>query len=200
MVATALAGLLETDPGIRVCAIVATYDAALAVAEQQVIDVALVDQRLAGSVEGVVVVRDLLALGLVRAAAMVTSSVSQSVMIRAIEAGATGFVVKNSPAGDLIDVVTALGRGESCVSADQIRALAPRLHLDAAQASSLTSRDCDILQCLAEGLSNPEIAERLFLAMNTVRNYVQGVLRKLGAHSKLEAVAIGYRLGVIDVP
>ena len=57
-----------------------------------------------------------------------------------------------------------------------------------------------MLELAAAGLNNAAIAERLFVSVNTVRNYFQGVLSKLGAHSKLEAVAIALRLGLVTVP
>lgn len=76
--------------------------------------------------------------------------------------------------------------------------LTPRPRVSATRAPIITHRELEVLRLVAEGLSNQAIAERLTLSVNTVRTHVQNVLDKLGAHSKLEAVVLGTRLGLVS--
>jgi len=199
LVAQGLARLLGSEPGIEIVGQAASGADGIQLARHTEPDVALVDHRLDGDLDGVEVIAALVAESLVPAVAMVTSAVSETVMVRAIEAGASAFIIKNSSAIELIDAVQALGRGEIMITSAQMAKLLPRMQR-ADGVGAFTERDQDVLQCLADGLSNPEIGERLFLSVNTVRNYVQRVLNKLEAHSKHEAVATAYRQGLIEPP
>ena len=92
--------------------------------------------------------------------------------------------------------VRAAAAGETFLSAEALRALAAPKSAAPAP-SGLTFREIEVLQCLADGLSNQAIAERLYLSPNTVGNHLQRAMAKLGAHSKLEALVIGVRRGLI---
>ena len=91
--------------------------------------------------------------------------------------------------------------GEIMVSSELLSRLLNRLHHQHDKpAGDLTSREREILQLIAEGLTNGAIATRLFISVNTVRNHVQSILGKLGVHSKLEALSVAIRDGIIDPP
>ncbi|MGZ4595481.1 MAG: response regulator transcription factor [Actinomycetes bacterium] len=87
------------------------------------------------------------------------------------------------------------------VSTELLSRLLNRLRADREEpAADLTAREREILQLIAEGLTNAAIARRLFISVNTVRNHVQSLLAKLGAHSKLEALSVAVREGLITPP
>ena len=94
-------------------------------------------------------------------------------------------------------IVAAIGSRSLSVTSASQTVPAP---MPLREAPGLTRRELEILQLIAEGLTNGAIATRLFISVNTVRNHVQGVLSKLGAHSKLEALSIAIRDGIIDPP
>ncbi|TMK19984.1 MAG: response regulator transcription factor, partial [Actinobacteria bacterium] len=113
---------------------------------------------------------------------MVTSFDDESVLVRAIEAGASGFITKHKAIQEVSSAVRAAKAGEAF----------PR-----GLGADLTPRESEVLKMLAEGVSNQKIAEKLVVSMHTVRNHVQNVITKLGAHSKLEAVATAMREGLL---
>jgi DNA-binding NarL/FixJ family response regulator len=115
----------------------------------------------------------------------------------AIAAGAAGFVAKSEPVSFIVTAITAVGRGKSVIGRD-IGGRGPRRGPSAKMSEqALTAREWEVLQLLAEGFNAAQIAEQLFISRNTARNYVQNVLGKLGAHSKLEAVAVARRSGLL---
>lgn len=131
---------------------------------------------------------------------MLTSFGDENILIAAIEAGCSGFVTKHRAGREVLEAVRAAAAGETLVAPDLLARLLPRLrHLDEPQHGRpvLSPREIEILELLAEGLPNQAIADRLVVSLNTVRNHVQNTLTKLGAHSRLEAVAAGVRLGLI---
>jgi DNA-binding NarL/FixJ family response regulator len=119
-------------------------------------------------------------------------------LVAATEAGCAGFVLKTSPLDELVAAVRTAAAGEMLVSTALLARLLSRLrHERDAPDSVLTAREREILQLIAEGLTNAAISARLFISVNTVRNHVQNVLAKLGVHSKLEALSVAIRDGLI---
>lgn len=130
---------------------------------------------------------------------MLTGLAEDAVLLAAIEAGCSGFLTKDRAAVDVVSAVRAAAAGEALISPAMLAALLPKLHRSERTASGdLTNREREILTLMAEGRSNPYIARELHLSVNTVRNYVQAILTKLNAHSKLEAVANGVRAGIVS--
>jgi DNA-binding NarL/FixJ family response regulator len=128
---------------------------------------------------------------------MLTGSGAEEALARAIEAGCAGFLVKELRAGDLADAIRAVHRGEVVIHAESLDAALPRLARSRQKDFGLTAREVEVLSALAVGSSTGTIAADLLLAPNTVRNHIQNILTKLGAHSKLEAVAIAHRDGLV---
>lgn len=132
---------------------------------------------------------------------MLTAAAEDNVLVTATEAGCAGFLLKTSPLEELVAAVRTAAAGEMLVSTELLSRLLGRLRADrAAPAADLTGREREILQLIAEGLTNAAIARRLFISVNTVRNHVQSLLAKLGAHSKLEALSVAVRDGLITPP
>lgn len=129
---------------------------------------------------------------------MVTQFVDEAIVLRAVEAGCSGYVTKNEPVEQLVDAVRTAHAGETLISPAMLTRLLPRLRRTyRGIGTDLTPREREVLELFATGKSNQAIADELVLSLNTVRTHVQNVLTKLGAHSKLEAAAIATREGLI---
>jgi DNA-binding NarL/FixJ family response regulator len=131
---------------------------------------------------------------------MMSGSEVTDVHILAFAAGCVGFLAKNRPWGEVVGAVRAASRGESVIRADEFTDLLTQLrHTTNEPSKRLTTREIDVLRLLAVGRTTPAIATELFISGHTVRNHVSSILSKLDAHSKLEAVAVAVRDGVISL-
>lgn len=197
--ATSLAVAIAREPGIEVVAAVTT-EAAARVAIGGGVDVVLLDFRL-GDRDGTVVSRALLDEFPNVAIVMLTATADETVLVRALDAGCVGFVTKTEPLAVTVDAVKRAAAGESVVTPALLARLLSRTRRGRAHSrETLTPREMDILALVVAGLTNQEIADRLFLSRDTVRNHVASILSKLGAHSKLEAAAVAVRSGLIAPP
>lgn len=133
------------------------------------------------------------------AVVMVTASVSDTVVVAALQAGCCGYITKDQPAEEILAAVRAASTGGSVISPDLLARALPRLsgRSTTTGRGPLTPRQLQVLQLVAQACSTDEIAERLSLSRHTVRNHVQAVLERLGVSSKLEAVAVARRDGVL---
>ena len=133
-------------------------------------------------------------------AVVIMSALSEeSLVADVVDSGCAGLVSKGKGASELIRAVRAAAAGETFLSADAVRHLAAR-RAGRHPAADLTKREIEVLQCLADGLSNEAIGRRLYLSTNTVGNHLQRVMLKLDAHSKLEALVVALRRGIVDPP
>jgi DNA-binding NarL/FixJ family response regulator len=197
VVADGLAALLAMEPGIEVVDVTNSMAEAVAAAREQRPDVVLMDYRLpdGNGAEATRAVKDVRPEAKV---VMLTSFADEETLVAAIEAGCSGFVPKHKGTAELTVAIRLAADGEAVVSPDMLALLLPRLaRSNRGLGHDLTPREREVLQLLSDGESKDQIGERLFLSPNTVRNHIQGVLSKLGAHSRLEAVAIAAREGLI---
>jgi DNA-binding NarL/FixJ family response regulator len=120
----------------------------------------------------------------------------------ALRAGASGFVLKDTPPQDLLTAVRVVARGEALLAPSITRRLvaqfAERLSSPppAAELERLTDREMEVLRLMAKGLSNAEMADLLYLSPTTVKSHVAGVLAKLGLRDRVQAVVFAYEHGV----
>lgn len=129
---------------------------------------------------------------------MLSAEIHESIVLEAIEAGCSGYLLKSAKLEDVVEGVRLAHEGEALISPGMLARILPKLRPgDGGVGSKLSPRELEILHLLSEGRSNQLIAESLVLSINTVRNHVQRVLEKLGAHSKLEAVAMAARGGLL---
>lgn len=162
--------------------------------------VVLIDYRLPDA-DGVAVAREIRAQDRDHMVVMLTGEADDRVLLAAIEAGCCGFVTKDQPVCDVVTAVRAAAAGEASIAPAMLARLLSRLRPGQPRlARNLSARELEVLTLLAEGLSNQDIAARLFLSVYTVRNHVSALLVKLEAHSKLEAVATACREGIIRFP
>lgn len=194
VLAELLAEALANAEDIVVIGTVGTSAEAVAAAEAVRPDVVILDYDLP-DVEGT---EALVALRRAAPSArllMLTSYSSPVVLNEVMDAGAAGFVTKRNGAAEILAAVRAVASDQTPVSADMLRSVVGSG--GGGQGTDLTERELQILRIASEGRSNKAIAEELHLSVNTVRNHMQHVLTKLGAHSKLEATAIAARLGIL---
>jgi DNA-binding NarL/FixJ family response regulator len=130
---------------------------------------------------------------------ILTGAPEDRVLLSAIEAGCSGFMTKDRASEEVAEAVRVAAAGEALISPAMLARLLPKLNrTHRSLGDDLTDREREILGYLVRGYPNKTIATELFLSVNTIRNYVQSILGKLGAHSKLEAVSTAVRQGIID--
>ncbi|MFP5322718.1 MAG: LuxR C-terminal-related transcriptional regulator [Acidimicrobiia bacterium] len=120
----------------------------------------------------------------------------ESSFLEAMGAGATGFLDKAAPFDDFIDAIRRVAAGEVVVAPRFLPALTRRA-TSPKDANALSRRELEVLQLLSEGRSTAEVAEELILSVNTVRNHITHLMAKLGVRSRLEAVNVAVRKGLI---
>ncbi len=132
---------------------------------------------------------------------MLTGRTDQAAMVRALAAGCSGFVTKTEGADHLIGAIRNAHHDEAVPSPTDLAPLLAELRgTQRGLGATLSLREVEVLEFVAAGLPNKAIGERLYLSVHTVRNHVQRILEKLQVHSKLEAVAVGVREGIIVMP
>jgi DNA-binding NarL/FixJ family response regulator len=197
MFSESVARLLGAEHDVEVVAVAATMSTALTAVAAEAPDVAVVDYLLPDG-DGVEAARQILAASPSTRVLMLTGLADEDVLAAAIEAGCAGFVTKDRALQELLVAVRLVHAGDAYVPPRLLAALLPRFGRERrGLGSDLSSREREILGLVAQGLGNKAIAAELVLSVHTVRNHVQNVLTKLQAHSKLEAVAVATREGVL---
>ena len=169
-------------------------------ADMGVIDLALPDG------EGVELIEELREANPEFAALVLTASLDRAEHARAIEAGAAGVLHKTADVDEIMDAARRVAAGEALISSDELAEMLrlagqSREELREARASieQLTQREMQVLEALAEGLTNREIAERLHMSVDTERTHMMNILSKLGVHSRLQALLFAARYGLIEL-
>jgi DNA-binding NarL/FixJ family response regulator len=200
MFAESLARLLADEEDIAVLATAASGSEGIELADRLRPQVVLVDYRMPER-DGVAIAAEIKRRDPKIMVVMLAGSAEDRVLLAAIEVGCSGFLTKDRAAAEVADVVRVAARGEAFISPPLLARLLPKLdRTHRALGADLSEREREILASLARGWTNQVIASELHLSVNTVRNYVQSVLSKLGAHSKLEAVSTAVREGIINYP
>lgn len=197
VLASSLAKTLDTEPDLRSVGVAGSLERAAELIRTSAPDVLLLDHRLPDG-DGVAAIGRLRELRPSMAVIVLTASPSEHLMVAAVEAGVSGFLSKTRSLAEVTSAVRAAAVGEAVISPEMLARLLPRLGGSRrVGAATLTEREREILGLIAEGLSNAAIAERLVVSVNTVRNHVANLLAKLGARSKLEALSIAIRDGLL---
>jgi DNA-binding NarL/FixJ family response regulator len=197
VLASSLAMVLDAEEDISTVGVATTLEQARALVGTAQPDVVLLDHRMPDG-DGVGAIPSLRALRPSIGVVVLTASPSDHVLLAAIEAGASGFLSKTRSLDEVTAAVRAAAAGESVISPELLARLLPRFGRGKPHsADELTEREREVLALVAEGLSNAAIAERLVVSVHTVRNHIASLSAKLGAHSKLEALSIAVRRGLL---
>ncbi|WP_433754567.1 response regulator [Nocardia sp. CA-135398] len=160
-------------------------------------DVAVLDVRLPDG-NGIELCRELLSANPALRCLILTSFTDEQAMLNAILAGASGYVVKDIKSLELIDAIREVGAGKSLLDNRAAAALMAKLRAEAeaktGPLASLTDQERNLLSLLGEGLTNRQIASRMFLAEKTVKNYVSRLLTKLGVERRTQAAVLASKL------
>ncbi len=190
-----LRGMFTGDPRFEVLAEAADGAEAIAAAERLTPDVVLMDLRMPG-VDGVTAIAELARRGVRSRVLVLTTYDTDSDVLPAIEAGATGYLLKDAPRDELYRAVEAAARGQAVLSP----AVATRLMGQMRQPASepLSQRELEVLGLIARGSTNREAAERLFISEATVKTHLLHVYAKLGVKDRAAAVATAYERGYLS--
>ena len=210
LIRSGLAMLIDSQPDLEVVAQASDGREAAASVAVAGADVVLMDVRMPG-MDGIEATRALLRRSdAPRVVVLTTFDLDEHVM-DAIEAGASGFLLKDAPPEELLAAIRTVHRGDAVIAPSTTRRLmahmAPRLRQDAAReaecerevaaVASLTPREREVLTAMASGASNPEIAADLVLSEATVKTHVGRVLAKLAARDRVQAVLVAHRAGLV---
>ena len=188
--------LIETDGDIEVVGEAGTVDEAIRRVPATRPDVAILDVRLPDG-NGVEACRDIRSSHPEVRCLMLTSYSDDDALFDAIMAGASGYLLKQVRSNDLIESVRRVAAGQSLLDPALTATVLERMRNPPEQDEQLkrlTEQERRILDLLAEGLTNRQIGERLFLAEKTVKNYVSNLLLKLGMHRRTEAAVYAARI------
>jgi DNA-binding NarL/FixJ family response regulator len=188
--------LIETDGDIEVVGEAGTVDEAIRRVPATRPDVAILDVRLPDG-NGVEACRDIRSSHPEVRCLMLTSYSDDDALFDAIMAGASGYLLKQVRSNDLIESVRRVAAGQSLLDPALTATVLERMRnppQQDEQLKRLTEQERRILDLLAEGLTNRQIGERLFLAEKTVKNYVSNLLLKLGMHRRTEAAVYAARI------
>jgi DNA-binding NarL/FixJ family response regulator len=199
MVARALASALDDGVTFAVVGIAHTRSAAMVVLAAQTVDVVVLDLRLADGEDTTEFIPEVL-VAAPDAKVLVLSAWGDDWSVsRAVEMGCHGYMLKEQGLDDLVDGIRAVARGEATFAPAVLSRVLKLLRPGAVTSESLTGRENDVLRRLADGLTTEQIAADLYVSVNTVRNHVNNIIRKLNVHSRLEAVSFAIRNGLIRV-
>jgi DNA-binding NarL/FixJ family response regulator len=200
--------MLDAQEDMTVTGEAADGHGAVALAARGEADVMVMDVRMPG-LDGVAAARQICALGPRPRVLMLTTFDLDEYAFAALKAGASGFLLKDVPPHELLFAIRAVHSGDSVVAPSTTRRLidrfVPLLPADAATADAplspdlaeLTEREREVLVQVAAGLSNAEIATRLFVSEATVKTHVGRILAKLGLRDRVQAVVLAYETGLV---
>jgi two-component system nitrate/nitrite response regulator NarL len=192
----ALANSIEESPRLKVVGQAASAPEATAKIESVVPDVAVLDLKMPG--DGREVLAAVRSKGLATRVLFLSEYVDTASVLSAVSGGASGYLAKGSEAAAIRDAILEVARGGTTLSTDAQRALLAGLEArEQVALSSVTPRELELLELLADGLSNADIAARLFVSPETVKAHLRNLFGKLGVSDRTSAVATALRRGLI---
>ena len=204
LILQALASLLDHEPDIRVVGLASSVAEAAAHAGEPM-DVALVDYRLRDGT-GADAARAIKDRWPAARIVMLTAVEDDEAVYDSIRAGADGYLTTDQAVEEVVGTVRAARAGATLLPRPMIMMIARRLaetrdrETDRGPYETMTPRELEVLRALTEGLGTPEICAALSISPNTLRTHVQNIMGKLHVHSKLEAVTVALRHGIVEPP
>ena len=198
--------ILEARPGLQVVGEAEDGAQAVSLAAQTQPDVILMDVRMP-HLDGVEATRQIVAAGSPARILVLTTYDLDDYVYAAIRAGASGFLLKDVQPAQLAEAIRVIAAGDALLAPSVTRRLlgqfartlpGPRFRpASPASLSALTERETEVLRLLAAGLSNAELAGRLYISEATVKSHVSSLLRKLGLRDRVQAVILAYDAGLV---
>ncbi|WP_330333439.1 response regulator transcription factor [Streptomyces sp. NBC_00536] len=197
VVRAGLRAVLDTEPGFAVVAEAATAERAVELAASEPVDVVLMDLQFGAGMHG----SEATALITARPGAprvlVLTTYDTDADILAAVEAGASGYLLKDAPPEELASAVRTAAAGQSALAPAVALRLMDRMRTPA---EALTKRELEVLQLVADGLSNQQISKKLFLSQATVKSHLVHIYAKLGVDSRTSAVAAAGARRLIRTP
>ena len=184
---------LSRAPHIRVIGEASDGEQAISLVERRKPNVVIMDVRMPG-MDGLEATKQIMKQVPGTAVLIFTAFSERSLLARGLESGAKGYILKEAPHDTLLRAVERVAKGEGYVDP----ALMPAFLSGKDQTDMLTPREREILQLLADGMSNADVASKLFISQETVKSHVRHILAKLEADTRTHAVAIALRESIID--
>ncbi|KPI05442.1 two component transcriptional regulator, LuxR family [Actinobacteria bacterium OK006] len=191
-----LRGMFESAPGFTVLGEAANGVEAVALTASLDPDVVLMDLRMPGG-NGVEAIAELTRRGVRAKVLVLTTYDTDSDTLPAIEAGATGYLLKDAPREELFTAVRAAAQGRTVLSPAVASRLVSAVRAPASTQDSLSAREREVLALVAKGTSNREIARVLFISEATVKTHLTHLYAKLGVNNRAAAVAVAYDRGIL---
>jgi DNA-binding NarL/FixJ family response regulator len=189
-----LCSMFDRDPEFDVLGEAGDGAEAVRLAQELRPDVILMDLRMPG-MDGVTAITELAAKGVAARVLVLTTYDTDSHVLPAIEAGATGYLLKDAPRADLLRAVRAAAHGEAVLSPAVTARLMSKLRSPAA--GPLSQRELEVLELVAAGSTNREAAARLFITEATVKTHLLNIYAKLGVSDRAAAVAEAFNRGLL---
>jgi|SRR5215216_1397195 len=188
-----VAAIINNQPDMKMVAQAATGSEAIQMFRQHQPDVTLMDLRLPDmtGIDAMIAIRTEFPEARI---IMLTTFEGDMDIRRSLEAGARGYMLKNMPPKDMVEIIRQVHAGKKRIPAEVAAHLAEYFGDDA-----LTGREVDVLRHVASGNRNRDIAERLFISEETVKVHIKHIMEKLGASDRTQAVAIAVRRGIIQL-
>jgi DNA-binding NarL/FixJ family response regulator len=183
---------LSRSENIRVVGEAADGEAAVTLAKRRKPNVVILDVRMPG-MDGLAAAKEITSEIPETAVLMFTAFAERSLLTRGLESGAKGYILKEAPHQTIVRAIQKVADGDGYVDP----ALMPAF-LTKERENMLTAREREILQLLADGMSNADVAAKLFISQETVKSHVRHILSKLEADTRTHAVAIALRTAIID--
>ena len=202
IVCEGLKRILQSDPDIKVIGIANNGQQALDLINHQTPDIVLMDLQMP-IMNGVQAIRQLRKTYPDLPVLVLTTYMDDKWLFDAIRAGATGYLLKDRPRHELLEAIKGMVSGEAYLDPsvakkvlNQVASAPEPIQFD--ESIEISERERDILTLLVEGLSNAEIAQRLFLSEGTVRNYLSSLFVKLEVSDRTQAVVVALRRGLVS--
>jgi DNA-binding NarL/FixJ family response regulator len=191
-----LRAVLSAEPEFRVVGESGSGEEAVALVAELRPDVVLMDLRLPG-IDGVAATTRIVAAGTARVLVLTTYD-GDGDIVRALAAGATGYMLKDASRGELVAAVRRAASGETVLAPPVAARLVTRMRGPAAP--DLTPREVEVLRYVARGLSNPDIGRTLFISEATVKSHVTRIFEKLDVKDRTAAVTVAIARGILPSP
>ena len=191
-----LAGMLAGQPDFEVVGMAADGETAVTMHRSLSPDVALMDLRMPG-LDGVGAIEAIKAQQPAAHILVLTTYDSDADILRAIEAGATGYLLKDTPREELFRAIRAAARGESVLAPTVAARLMTRMRAPAEE--NLSAREIEVLQLVAKGSSNKEVGKALHISTATVKTHLIHIYNKLGVDDRTAAVTTALEKGIITL-